>query len=932
MVDFTQNLSQPQGQGVNIVGDVAVPSGVGGVANAVDTVTKGITAINKSKATSNATINSQYIEDFVGLETDIDNFNLGNTDELPPELQQLASESEELSIALQQRKITPDMAQLARQVIFNKIVSQGGDSHQALKASGLAKEHFGQDITNQEEREAANKDAFYSTYFERTGQLAAYRKDGTIDESAMATYLSDSIGAEQALKDDEVRAQIDLQTAGRKLTSLTNGLMNQTISMIHNPDLDTGTYSLPNGAQVPIPEEDRKAFVIMRKMQTPGKDWTPEEGEFAASWLQAKIQTQTNVARQQLLNIKDYALLTPEQKKAFIDGQTGFWADLAEQPKVLAATLQASNAVQTERAVAALGPAGAAIMAFKQVAGESFMGKTAEISGLMEGLLHKDKFTGLYSDVFENLALRVDRLNTITTKTGDPSPEGVERVIDDPSEVSQKAYEQNKISLKGIVRSVFNSPFGTLAEVNKKDPKVITNVGKALTLRLLKTADPAELTELGVELNTEGAKSLFNVILNRDPQEAKELYVAMQKWGNAEVNSILDDLATEDIFQDIDFKIRSRKEGMDSRVQISKANISFNPNTLLFEDKNPVTGPIGTTQHLRQELVKKTIAKLNNVQRVITSYGKQVNFSEEELENHRREAFGGLVPQPKAPANDETSSLEPPQEAIDLLRSNINADTIAQFDTTFGDGAAQRTLTGGEGRVEVASAGTNFPFPAQRPNKPAVPQESKKNSEFALTDKELLFDLDIDLEELAQIKSDEGIVLLDREQTPEELANISPAAGGKGKPHMIYDDADPKRKIPGIQGNLTGGYGHLLTAAERKRYPEGTPIPQEVADEWYRVDVQEANNDVKVVFGEVSGELKNILFNMAFNMGRGRKTTPTKVGRGLLSMEDMIEAVKARDFDKAADEMADSKWAKEDVPNRAARLISRMRALTSNTK
>ena len=35
------------------------------------------------------------------------------------------------------------------------------------------------------------------------------------------------------------------------------------------------------------------------------------------------------------------------------------------------------------------------------------------------------------------------------------------------------------------------------------------------------------------------------------------------------------------------------------------------------------------------------------------------------------------------------------------------------------------------------------------------------------------------------------------------------------------------------------------------------------------------------------------------------------------------------DWDKAADEMADSKWATEDSPERAKRLIDRMRALAA---
>lgn len=44
------------------------------------------------------------------------------------------------------------------------------------------------------------------------------------------------------------------------------------------------------------------------------------------------------------------------------------------------------------------------------------------------------------------------------------------------------------------------------------------------------------------------------------------------------------------------------------------------------------------------------------------------------------------------------------------------------------------------------------------------------------------------------------------------------------------------------EGKLTGGIGHLLTAAERKQYPEGTPIPQEVRDQWFIEDSKEARD------------------------------------------------------------------------------------------
>lgn len=63
-------------------------------------------------------------------------------------------------------------------------------------------------------------------------------------------------------------------------------------------------------------------------------------------------------------------------------------------------------------------------------------------------------------------------------------------------------------------------------------------------------------------------------------------------------------------------------------------------------------------------------------------------------------------------------------------------------------------------------------------------------------------------------------------------------------------------------------------------------------------------------------EVKNILSNMAFNLGV----------TGLLKFKKMIAALDLSMYDTAANEMLDSKWARQ-VPNRANRLADRMRVL-----
>lgn len=144
---------------------------------------------------------------------------------------------------------------------------------------------------------------------------------------------------------------------------------------------------------------------------------------------------------------------------------------------------------------------------------------------------------------------------------------------------------------------------------------------------------------------------------------------------------------------------------------------------------------------------------------------------------------------------------------------------------------------------------------------------------------------------------------------PEE-AQIREDEGGKfneAGEAISYRDNSPEK-------HLTGGVGHLLTAEEQKKYPEGTTIPKEVVDAWFAKDMEAAIADVESLVPGVDGEVKNILTNMAFNLGRGR----------LSGFTELLKAVKKGDFEKAADEMINSKWYGQ-VRGRSKRLVERMR-------
>jgi len=119
-------------------------------------------------------------------------------------------------------------------------------------------------------------------------------------------------------------------------------------------------------------------------------------------------------------------------------------------------------------------------------------------------------------------------------------------------------------------------------------------------------------------------------------------------------------------------------------------------------------------------------------------------------------------------------------------------------------------------------------------------------------------------------------------------------------------------------GLPTVGVGHLI----REHDPEnelavGTKIDSERVHELFEADLYTCVAETKLLypqFEELPAEVQKILCNMMFNIGRPR----------LSRFHKMKKAVDSSDWTEAANQMLDSKWAKQ-VPNRANRLIERMK-------
>ena len=99
----------------------------------------------------------------------------------------------------------------------------------------------------------------------------------------------------------------------------------------------------------------------------------------------------------------------------------------------------------------------------------------------------------------------------------------------------------------------------------------------------------------------------------------------------------------------------------------------------------------------------------------------------------------------------------------------------------------------------------------------------------------------------------------------------------------------------------------------------GTPITEDRVNAVFDKDVAVMVDEAKKIFPDLDSlpeEAQQVIVNMTFNMGRPR----------LSKFKKFIAGVNAGDWNKAAVEMMDSRWAKQ-VGARAERLRDRIKAL-----
>lgn len=123
-------------------------------------------------------------------------------------------------------------------------------------------------------------------------------------------------------------------------------------------------------------------------------------------------------------------------------------------------------------------------------------------------------------------------------------------------------------------------------------------------------------------------------------------------------------------------------------------------------------------------------------------------------------------------------------------------------------------------------------------------------------------------------------------------------------------------------GYPTVGIGHLIVDSDPESGLDvGTPVSNARCEELFQKDLQVAQSECIMLYGAdewmaFPDEVKEILVNMMFNMGRPR----------LKQFKKMNEALLEGDWATAAVEGRDSRWFNQ-VGSRAERLMSRLEAV-----
>jgi len=134
---------------------------------------------------------------------------------------------------------------------------------------------------------------------------------------------------------------------------------------------------------------------------------------------------------------------------------------------------------------------------------------------------------------------------------------------------------------------------------------------------------------------------------------------------------------------------------------------------------------------------------------------------------------------------------------------------------------------------------------------------------------------------------------------------------------LIIDEGQVNEIYNDHLGYPTFGIGHLVLESDPEYGQSvGTPVSEERVKECFEKDVESVIADCKILHDGWDGypeEVKQVVANMMFNMGRTR----------LSGFRKHNAAIQSGDWKTAAVEGRDSKWYRQ-VTNRAERLMARL--------
>jgi lysozyme len=123
----------------------------------------------------------------------------------------------------------------------------------------------------------------------------------------------------------------------------------------------------------------------------------------------------------------------------------------------------------------------------------------------------------------------------------------------------------------------------------------------------------------------------------------------------------------------------------------------------------------------------------------------------------------------------------------------------------------------------------------------------------------------------------------------------------------------------------TFGIGHLILPTDPEySFVVGMSVSKLRVHDCFEEDIKTVLEDCVILYEDfysLPESVQHVLANMMFNLGRTRLT----------QFRDLKKAIEARDYNAAADAMIDSRWYTQ-VPNRAERLVQRMRVTAYNSE